>query len=61
MYVYNGFNIEHSEDIYFESVSIYTAPGMALRAEGNHNMYFNNFDIKLREGSSRIMTATADG
>ncbi len=60
--VYNNdaFNGGSNKSVYFENINIYAAAGMAF-VFGGSNVYMNRVDIDLREGSNRLMTATADG
>ena len=61
MYEYSGFIIKDSKDFYMESINIYTTPGMSIRSETSENLYLNRTNLMIREGSKRLMTATADG
>ncbi len=61
MYGYNGFAFSSGKDIFVEDVTLYTCPGMAFVGGTTENIYVNRFNLKLKEGSSRLMTATADG
>jgi hypothetical protein len=61
MYGNNGFTVSSSENIYFENVVLYTAPGMGLVGINVKNLYVNRFYIKLKENTNRKMTVTADG
>ncbi len=60
MYQYTGFTITDSKGIYLESDTVYTTPGMTVRTVEVEDMYLNRFNAQLKEGSSRLMTATAD-
>lgn len=60
MYQYTGFVITDSEAIYLESDTVYTTPGMTVRTVEVKNMYLNRFNVQLKPGSARLMTATAD-
>ncbi len=60
MYQYTGFIITDSQMIYLQSDTVYTTPGMTVRTVEVKDMYINRFDVRLEEGSSRLMTATAD-
>ncbi len=55
-----GMNISNSENIYLENIEMNDASGMALVAGNVHNLYVNRFNLKLKEGSESMMTATAD-
>ncbi|MDR3262464.1 MAG: right-handed parallel beta-helix repeat-containing protein [Tannerella sp.] len=43
-----------------DSVTVHHCGGMALIAEKSENIYINRLNVALREGSNRIVTATAD-
>lgn len=60
MYDYTGIIATTSKNIFFESINIYTTPGMSFRTVEIENMYMNRTNVMLKEGSSRLMTATAD-
>lgn len=60
MYDNHGFYFRGCENVYFEHVSVYTSGGMGFRIDGGKNFYLNHFSFAPKEGSSRIMTATAD-
>lgn len=51
---------ERSKNVYFESINIYSAPGMGIRAYTCENMYFNRFSTKLKPNTDRLMSVTAD-
>lgn len=61
LYEYDGIYVEDSKDIHFESVNMYSAPGMAARIHSSENLYFNRFNTIIKPNSGRLMTATADG
>ena len=60
MYEYFGFHGINNDGIYFENVHIYTCGGMAFGHQTS-TVYMNRMSLDLREGSKRLMTATADG
>lgn len=60
MYEYTTFHVTDCENYYMESCNIYASCGMAMTLESCHNSYFNNVNYCLREGTQRLMTATAD-
>ncbi len=60
MYNFFGMHIYNVDGMYLEDVNMYTAGGMGVGSVKN-NLYMNRFDLDLREGSTRLMTATADG
>lgn len=59
MYGNNAISVSASKNIYFESCTIYTCPGMGFVASKVENLYVNRFNIILN--GDRRMTATADG
>ena len=50
----------NSDDIRLENVNVYHSGGMALIGERCGNIFMENFNVKLREGSGRLISATAD-
>jgi hypothetical protein len=61
MYQHFGFYASGCGDIYIENARIYTTGGMAYGADSTKGFYVNDLALDLREGSKRLMTATADG
>ena len=61
MYEYETFRIENCEKIYFEGCDVYSSAGMTYIFRTVTGVYFNRTHLRLKEGSSRLMTATADG
>lgn len=61
MYEYAAFMITRCTDYYMESCNLYAALGMAFVTYNDQNVYMNRTNLMLRPGSSRLMTATADG
>lgn len=61
-YLYENdlFFVNQSKDIHFETMNIYSAMGMAVRAYSSENLYFNRFNLTLKPETDRLMTATAD-
>lgn len=61
-YLYENdlFFVNKSKDIHFETMNIYSAMGMGVRAYSTENLYFNNFNFTLKPDTDRLMTATAD-
>lgn len=55
-----AFRIFKSKDLFFENVNIYHAGAMGLIAERSENITLDNFNVVLREGSTRMVTTTAD-
>ena len=55
-----GIHLTDSKNIEVENVNVYTAGGMAIIGEKSENIYLNKFDVRLREGTNRMLTTTAD-
>ncbi|WP_146250250.1 right-handed parallel beta-helix repeat-containing protein [Paenibacillus flagellatus] len=55
-----GVFLKDSEDIRIERVTVHHAPGMGLVAQRCADIALERFDVKLRERSGRVVTATAD-
>ena len=51
---------ENSQNVYFETVNIYSAPGMGIRAYSCENLYLNRFSTCLKPNTDRLITVTAD-
>lgn len=60
VYDYYGFQGGNNNGLYFENINVYAVTGMAFAFGGSY-LYMNRVDLDLREGSKRLMTATADG
>lgn len=60
LYEHDVFMVEHAKNIMFESINIYSGPGMGIRAYTSENMYFNRFNTVLKPNTDRLMTVTAD-
>lgn len=61
MYEYATFVVKNCENVYLESCKVYCSAGMTFAFTTVKNSYLNRTDIILKEGSERLMTATADG
>jgi hypothetical protein len=61
MYEYQAIHVSDSEEVRMDGINLHSAAGMACILERNKNVYINRVNIVLREGSKRLMTATADG
>lgn len=61
LYENDAIYAENSKKVYFESVNIYSAPGMGLRAHTCDDLYLNRFNTCLKPGTDRLMSVTADG
>lgn len=55
-----GMTITDCKDVFIENCTMNHASGMALTASGTENLYINRFSLKKEEGSSLLMSATAD-
>lgn len=60
MYENHGFHFVKCDDVYFENVLVHVTGGMGMRIENGKNVYLNRTNFAVKEGSSRIMTCTAD-
>ena len=49
-----------SDYLYWEDINVYCNPGMVFLYYNGSNIFFNNANILLREGSTRMMSATSD-
>ena len=63
----HGFNrfapaihLKNSSDLHLNNINIYHAGGMGVIAEKSENIYLDRVNVKLREGSDRIVSTTAD-
>ncbi len=61
MYEYYGMHASGCENVFLENVRFYHTAGMTFGAWNTTNIYLNRFRLSPREGSGRLMTATADG
>ena len=61
MYEYYTFEMRACKNYYMEDCNIYTSAGMTFGFYSSENIYLNRTNLRLREGSNRLMTATADG
>lgn len=50
----------NSENLIIEDVNVYHAGGMGLICERTNNVALDNFNVKLKPGSERLLTTTAD-
>ena len=48
-------------DFYMESCNVYSSVGMTFGLYSSKDIYLNRTNLVLREGSNKLMTATADG
>ena len=60
LYEHDCIFINNSKNIYYETVNVYSCPGMGVRAHSSENLYFNRFNVKLKPNTDRLMTSTAD-
>lgn len=61
MYEYATFNVKKCEGVYLEGCNVYCSAGMTFMFHTVKNSYLNRTNLMLKEGSDRLMTATADG
>ncbi|NME71814.1 alpha-1,3-galactosidase-related protein [Flammeovirga aprica] len=55
-----AFRVFKTKNIIFNNVNVYHAGAMGLIAERSENIKLDAFNVKLREGSQRMVTTTAD-
>lgn len=55
-----GIHIIDSKNTHLNNINIYHAPGMGVIGEKSENIHLDKVDIKLREGTERIVSTTAD-
>ena len=55
-----GFRVYKSKNLELNNINVYHAGAMALIAEKTETISLNKFNVILKEGSSRIISATAD-
>ena len=55
-----GFRVYQSKNLELNDINVYHAGAMALIAEKTETVSLNKFNVVLKEGSSRIISATAD-
>ena len=56
-----GISLSNDENFKVENVTMHHASGMAFVASETKDLLVNRFNLKLKENSSSLMTATADG
>lgn len=61
LYENDAISVLNSNNLHFENVTIYTAPGMGFLARSSDNLYFNRFNVMLKPDTDRLMSTTADG
>ncbi|MBK8704299.1 MAG: hypothetical protein IPN33_12225 [Saprospiraceae bacterium] len=57
---YPGFSIQDSKNVVLEHINVYASGAMALIAEKSEDITLRDFNVKLPEGSSRMIGASAD-
>ena len=57
---YPGIILHSSSNIYLENINIYMSGAMALIGENSSDITMKSFNVKLREGSNRYISASAD-
>lgn len=60
MYGMDMMTVERTKTSTFESINVYSVAGMGIRGYSCEDMYFNRFNVMLKPGTDRRMTATAD-
>ncbi len=60
MYGMDMITVERTKTSTFENINIYSVAGMGIRGYSCEDMYFNRFNVMLKPGTDRRMTATAD-
>jgi len=58
--LYPGIIIHASSNVFLSDMNIYMAGAMSLIAETSKNITMKNFNVKLRDGSGRYISASAD-
>lgn len=57
---YPGFSIKDSKNVVLENINVYASGAMALIAEKSEDISLKNFNVRLPEGSTRMIGASAD-
>ncbi len=55
-----GFRVYKSKNLELSNINVYHSGAMALIAEKTETIVLNKFNVLLKEGSSRVISATAD-
>ncbi len=55
-----GIFVSESRDVTVKNVTVYHAPAMAFIAQFTENITLKNYNVMLRKGTSRYISATAD-
>jgi len=55
-----GICVFNTDSLLFENINIYHSGAMGLIAERSSDITMENFNVKLREGSKRMVSSTAD-
>lgn len=58
--LYPAISIQSSSDIFITNSNVYMSGAMALICETTENITLDGLDVKLREGSDRFISASAD-
>lgn len=61
MYEHFTFHMSECKNFYIESCNVYSSVGMTFGFYSSENIYMNRANIVLRDGTNKLMTATADG
>lgn len=60
VYGHNAIVFHRCSDVKVEDVTVYTTPGMALIGIVSENVSLTRFNVIIRPGTARLMSATAD-
>ena len=60
MYQNFGLSFDNCEELFIENINVYVTGGMGVHFSAGKNIYLNRANFRNKEGSSRIMTCTAD-
>lgn len=55
-----GIDLTQCEDVTLDNVSIYACPGMGIHASLTRNITCNHVEVRIKPGSGRLMSTTAD-
>lgn len=60
IYSYDAITVRNCNNMIFEGVNLYSAPGMGVMGYSSDNLYFNRFNVMLKPDTDRLMSVTAD-
>lgn len=61
MYEHYTVHMDSCKNFYMENCNVYSSVGMTFGFYSSENIYMNRANVVLRDGSNKLMTATADG